>query len=58
MIDLKAGFYNIPFENELSCDSIFALYHRKFNGFGCLWVSPRHPLTFSIILDRNGSGVS
>ena len=30
MIDLKAGYHNIPFEHESSYDSTFATHHGKY----------------------------
>ena len=30
MIDLKAGYHNIPFEHESSYDSTFAMHHGKY----------------------------
>ena len=31
MIDLKAGYHNIPFEHELSYDLTFAMHRRKYH---------------------------
>ena len=30
MIDLKAGYHNIPFEHESSYDSTFAMHRGKY----------------------------
>ena len=31
MIDLKAGYHNIPFKHESSCDSMFATHCGKYH---------------------------
>ena len=37
MLDLKAGFHNIVFEEKSSYDSTFATHRGNTGGYGCRW---------------------
>ena len=51
MIDLKAGYHDIPFEHESSYNSTFAIHHRKY----CwLWMAMglmKAPAHFQFVLE-------
>ena len=59
MIDLKAGFHNIPFEHESSYDSTFITHRGKFRWLRMPMGLTQAPAHFQVVVEsvlRGGTG--
>ncbi len=51
MIDLKAGFHNIPFEHEASYDSTFVTHRGKFRWLRMPMALTQAPAHFHFVVE-------
>ncbi len=51
MIDLKAGFYNIPFEEQSSYDSTFVTHRGKFRWLKMTMGLTQAPAHFQFVVE-------